>query len=125
MIVTDAPVRSTSAKSALSFALASVVVTVFKYRDYFVIRTRSVGFARRAGVVVPRETARPPTSLALLRDCDASVAIPSGPEYVPPPVVMGLGAVGIRPVCSRRRGGTNGRCRDSTGDDECTNICFP
>ena len=30
VIVTDAPVGSTSAKSALSFALASVVVTVFK-----------------------------------------------------------------------------------------------
>ena len=49
---------------------------------------------------------------------------PSGPvvrvtlENVPPPVVMGLGAVGIRPVCSRRRGGTNGRCRGSTGRDD-------
>jgi hypothetical protein len=32
-VITAAPVRSTSAKSALSFALASMVVTVFTYRD--------------------------------------------------------------------------------------------
>jgi hypothetical protein len=42
-----------------------------------VIRTRSVRlrFARRAGVAAPRETYRPPTSVALLRHGDASLLV--------------------------------------------------